>query len=275
MEAEAGGVAVHYAEHGSGFPVVALHGAGVDHREMLGALEPVFRERPGYRRVYPDLPGMGRTPVPDWFRGSDDVLELLLGLIDVVVGEEEFAIAGHSFGGYLARGVAARRPAQVAGLAMICPIGEEARDVPAHAVLHASADVTGVLSPAEQDQYRDYFVIQTPDTLRRFREHVAPALPLVDADGLGRMSERWRLSDVPPDAPPYAGPTLILAGRQDSTAGYAGPWELVERYPRATYAVLDRAGHALPHEQPALFTALVTEWLDRVDERGHGGRLTD
>ncbi|MEV4454662.1 alpha/beta hydrolase [Microbispora sp. NPDC049633] len=275
MEAEVGGVAVHYAEHGSGLPVVAVHGAGVDHREMAGALEPVFRDRPGYRRVYPDLPGMGRTPVPDWLRGSDDVLDLLLGLVDAVVGDEEFAIAGHSFGGYLAAAVADRRPSQVAGLALICPLGEEARDVPAHAVLHASADVADALDPAEQGQFLDYFVVQTPATVERFREYVAPALPLVDRDGLGRMLDRWRLSGVPGGAAPYTGPTLILAGRQDSTVGYAGPWELVERYPRATYAVLDRAGHALPHEQPALFTALVTEWLDRVDERGHGGQLKD
>ncbi|WP_182906137.1 alpha/beta fold hydrolase [Microbispora sp. H13382] len=266
MEAEVGGVAVHYAEHGSGLPVVALHGSGVDHREMAGALEPVFRDRPGYRRVYPDLPGMGRTPVPERFRGSDDVLDLLLGLVDAVVGDEEFAVVGHSFGGYLAAAVADRRPSQVVGLALICPLSEETRDVPAHVVLHASADVAEGLSPAEQGQFRDYFVVQTPDTLRRFREHVAPALPLVDWDGLGRMSEHWRLSDAPSDTPPYTGPALILAGRQDSTFGYAGPWELVERYPRATYAVLDRAGHALPHEQPGLFTALVTEWLDRVTE---------
>lgn len=266
MEAEVGGVRVHYAEHGSGLPVVALHGAGVDHREMAGALEPVFRDRPGYRRVYPDLPGMGRTPVPDWLRGSDDVLDLVLGLIDTVVGDEKFAVVGHSFGGYLAAAVADRRSAQVAGLALICPLGEETRDVPAHAVLHASADVTGVLSPAEQDQFRDYFVVQTPATVERFREYVAPALPLVDRDGLGRVFERWRLSDAPADTPPYTGPALILAGRQDATVGYAGAWELVKRYPRATYAVLDRAGHALPHEQSGLVTALLIEWLDRVHE---------
>jgi len=30
--------------------------------------------------------------------------------------------------------------------------------------------------------------------------------------------------------------------------------------------VLDRAGHALPHEQPGLTKALITEWLDRVRE---------
>ncbi len=34
----------------------------------------------------------------------------------------------------------------------------------------------------------------------------------------------------------------------------------------ATFAVLDRAGHALPHEQPGLIHALVAEWLDRVHE---------
>ncbi|MGI5160835.1 alpha/beta fold hydrolase [Microbispora sp. CA-102843] len=263
MEAEVGGVAVHYVEHGSGLPVVALHGAGVDHREMAGALESVFRDRPGYRRVYPDLPGMGRTPVPDSFRGSDDVLDLVLGLVDAVIGDQEFAIVGHSFGGYLARGIAGRRPAQVAGLAVICPLGEKARDVPAHEVQHASVDVADVLSPAEQAQFRDYFVVQTPATLQQFREYVAPALPLVDRDGLGRVFEQWRLSDTSA----YTGPTLIVAGRQDATVGYAGSWELVERYPHATFAVLDRAGHALPHEQAGLFGALITEWLDRVNER--------
>jgi pimeloyl-ACP methyl ester carboxylesterase len=57
-----------------------------------------------------------------------------------------------------------------------------------------------------------------------------------------------------------------VTGRQDSTVGYAAAWDLLEHYPRATFAVLDRAGHALPHEQPELLRALVTEWLARVEE---------
>ena len=48
--------------------------------------------------------------------------------------------------------------------------------------------------------------------------------------------------------------------------GYADTWRLVEHYPRATFAVLDRAGHALPHEQVTLLIALMAEWLDRVQE---------
>ncbi|WP_327044012.1 alpha/beta fold hydrolase [Microbispora sp. NBC_01189] len=152
MDAKLDDVPVHVVEHGGGMPVLALHGAGVDHREIAGALEPVFRDRPGYRRIYPDLPGMGRTPLPDWFRGSDDTLDVVLGLIDALAGDEPFAVVGHSFGAYLARAVADRRPERVAGLALICPIGEEAGDVPAHAVLHGSDSVADALSPDEQAQ---------------------------------------------------------------------------------------------------------------------------
>jgi pimeloyl-ACP methyl ester carboxylesterase len=59
---------------------------------------------------------------------------------------------------------------------------------------------------------------------------------------------------------------LILTGRQDASVGYAGAWRLLEHYPRATFAVLDRAGHGLPHEQVELLGALLGEWLDRVGE---------
>ena len=39
---------------------------------------------------------------------------------------------------------------------------------------------------------------------------------------------------------------------------------LLRRYPRATLAVIDGAGHALPHEQPTLLAALLHEWLNRT-----------
>ena len=55
-------------------------------------------------------------------------------------------------------------------------------------------------------------------------------------------------------------------GRQDSAVGYVDAWHVLENYPRATYAVLDRAGHGLGEEQKGLFRALAGEWLDRVEE---------
>ncbi len=266
MEATVSGVPVHYAEHGSGTPVLALHGAGVDHREIAGALEPIFRSVPGFRRLYPDLPGMGLTPAPGTINSNDDVLDILLGLIDSTIGDEPLLVLGQSYGGYLARAVANRRPEQVVGLALICPVGAHTRNVPRHEVLVSSADLTGDMSPELEDSYRSYFVVQTDETLRRFQELVAPAESLVDEPGLTRIFSNWELRDGHGAANPYSHPVLILAGRQDATAGYTGPWELVEHYPRATFALLDRAGHALLHEQPTLTQALVVEWLARVRE---------
>ena len=67
-------------------------------------------------------------------------------------------------------------------------------------------------------------------------------------------------------AEPFAAPTLIVTGRQDTIVGYRDAWRIVENYPRATFAVLDRADHGLPIDQDALFRALVNDWLDRVEE---------
>ena len=117
------------------------------------------------------------------------------------------------------------------------------------------------------DEFRDYFTVQTAKTLDRYERYVQPAAQLADQSALARIGEQWELTPGPQDQAPYRCPTLLVTGRQDSTVGYARAWDLLEQYPRATFAVLDAAGHALPHQQPELLRALVTEWLDRV--RGH------
>lgn len=264
MEAVVGGVPVHFIEHGSGTPVLALHGAGVDHREIAGGLEPMFGSLPGYRRLYPDLPGMGRTPAHASLNSNDDVLDLLLRFIDDTIGDEPFLIIGQSYGGYLARAVAHLRP-QAAGLALICPVGAHVGSVPKHEVLVSSVSYAGLHRETEAS-FRSYFVVQTDETLNRFRQFVAPAASLVDEPGLARIFSRWELRDRPERAARYPHPVLVLVGRQDATAGYADAWALARDYPHGTFAALDRVGHALLHEQPALVQAFLTEWIERVRE---------
>ena len=254
---------VNYQELGAGMPVLILPGAGVDHREMAAALESLFAQRPGYRRIYVDLPGMGRTPA-DGINTNDDVVELLIGLARDLIGDDEFLVVGHSYGAYLGRALA-HRCGSVAGFALICPAGDRRGEIPEHVVLHASGELEGRLSEADEAEFRDYFVVQNPEMLQRFQEAVVPAMPLADTSALTRIFEHWQLKDTGNERP-FTKPALILVGRQDSSVGYANAWHLLERYPRATFAVLDRAGHALPHEQEGLVIALMTEWLDRVQE---------
>jgi pimeloyl-ACP methyl ester carboxylesterase len=257
VEYVVGDVPVYYVAHGEGLPVLALHGAGVDHREVMACLDPALDASTGYERFYLDLPGMGRTPAPEAIRSADDVLEVLLSFIDGVIGDQPMMVVGHSAGGYYAQAIASRRPEQVMGLALLCPLLAGIHDVPEHDVVVSSGDIGSA-------QFRAYFTVQTATTLDRYERYVETGARLADQSALARIGQRWELTSRHEGLAPYVFPTLLVTGRQDSTVGYSRAWELLEQYPHATFAVLDRAGHALPHEQPELLGALVTEWLDRV-----------
>lgn len=99
--------------------------------------------------------------------------------------------------------------------------------------------------------------------LERYERYVAPSAELVDRAAAERIGERWVLT--PGEAPAFDGPVAIIAGRLDSTVGYAAAVDLLDDYPHASLAVIDDAGHALPHEQPELLRALLSEWLDRIE----------
>lgn len=244
---------IHHVEHGTGQPVLVLHGAGVDHRESEACFEPAFARVPGLRRVYPDLPGMGRSTA-DTLCSADDVLDVLLAFADEVAGGGEFLLVGHSAGGYYAQAMAQHRPAQVSGLALICPLLPGVRDIPDHRPVVAAEHLGN-------PDFRSYFVVQTPEMLSRYERFVAPGAALVDGAAMARISERWELT--PATGAGYPGPTLIVAGRLDSTVGYVSAMDLLGAYPQASLAVLDGAGHALPHEQPQVLRALLQEWLSR------------
>jgi hypothetical protein len=46
---------------------------------------------------------------------------------------------------------------------------------------------------------------------------------------------------------------------------YRDVWKILEHFPRATYVVLDQAGHAPGVEQLQLSHTLMSEWVDRVE----------
>jgi pimeloyl-ACP methyl ester carboxylesterase len=261
MECRINEVMVHYVEHGSGVPLVALHGAGVDHREIEAAIEAVVPGE-GYRRIYPDLPGMGRTTAGE-LTCNDDVVTLLGDFIDRLVAGPVLLL-GHSYGAYVARGLAARRQDRVLGLALLCPVGERSLNVPEPTVVRTDADAYDELEPTQRAGFDEYFVVRTRATALRYREHVVPGTTLVDEAALGRIFAGWKV-EVGSDS--FPAPTLIVAGRRDSAAGYIDASDLLEPYPHSTLAVLEDAGHALMHERPELFASLFLDWLDRSRTR--------
>lgn len=257
-------VDIYYEVYGEGTPVLMIHGWGPDHRLMKGCMEPVFQEiNTDWKRIYFDLPGMGRTKGEEWITGSDQMLDLILEFIDTIIPNRHFVLAGESYGGRLARGIIYKRSAMVDGLLLICPAaGQNGAEFQ---VLEQDDALLNSLS--EED--RDYFKAEGVNAVRsrrvweRYKEEVLPGLKAADYSFLGKLQGELSFPVDEPDKP-YRKPALILAGRQDSIVGYLGIWKVIEKYPRASFVLLDKAGHALQIEQEVLFSETVKEWLDRV-----------
>jgi pimeloyl-ACP methyl ester carboxylesterase len=269
------GVPVYYKIRGAGRPIVMIHGFTPDHRLMLGCMEPLFTKRDGWRRVYFDLPGMGQTPGPDWLTTSDQMLDLVRQFIDRILPGERYCVAGESYGGYLARGLAARDPERVMGLLLLCTLATAnpaRRRVPSHEVLEADEKLLAGLSPEERLEFESMNVVLTRSVWKGIRRDVLPGIGASDQPFLDKL---WKTGYAFADEAglgrmEYGKPVLIAVGRQDCVAGYEDAWDLLPCFPHATYAVLDRAGHNLQIEQPAVFEALAAEWLVRVAKGWRG-----
>ncbi|MBN1438169.1 MAG: alpha/beta hydrolase [Anaerolineales bacterium] len=262
-------IPIYYDVRGSGRPILMIHGFSPDHRLMLGCMEPVFERREGWRRIYFDLPGMGRTPAPDWLADTDRMFDVVRWFVDQVIPLEKYCVAGESYGAYLAQGLAARYPERIEGLLLLCPLvhaDPARRRVPRRVVLERDAELLERLTPAERAEFEPMAVIQTDATWEKMRRDVLPGLAAADRAFLDRLWKGYAFADEAAlDRAAFDKPVLIVAGRQDSIVGYEDSLGMIPRYPRAACAVLDRAGHNAQIEQPELFEALAAEWLDRVE----------
>ncbi|MBV1778910.1 alpha/beta hydrolase [Paeniglutamicibacter sp. ABSL32-1] len=259
---------MHFVEHGSGIPLLLIHGFCVDHRLLLG-LDPVFAARGRWRRVYIDLPGMGESIAGPGIRSSDDVADAVASFARKTFGSERFAILGNSFGGMIARHLAAEFGDQVLGLALLCPVAaaeHRRRVLPGQTVLRSDPGLLATLDPEDAKAYADMAVIQSPENWARFRDSVLPGLRSFDRSAIGRIAGRYALTREPEErSGKFPAPTLIIAGRQDHVVGFADQMALARHYPRATLSVLEGAGHNAHLDQPELTHDLLERWLKLME----------
>ena len=273
---------IYYETYGEGVPLLTLHGFPLDLRSMKGCLEPIFpisnsphttshdsettTTQRSFQRIYFDLPGMGRTELHSELTSSDDIFSIVMEFIDTILPDSPFLLAGHSYGGYLARGIVKQRPLQVLGLLLICPLIEpdqSKRILPPRTVLHRDESLAKILTETEQEEFDYGATIQTETIWMRYEAEIMAGVKVAQLELLERLAEKsYPLSfDVDNLTTPFTGPSLFLLGKQDSVVGYEDALKLKDRYPEAKMVVMDRAGHSLEIEQPEQFNQQVREWL--------------
>lgn len=267
---------MHYEVEGpqNGTPMLMLHGFGCQLELMRGCMEPTI-EAAGMKemvlRVYVDLPGHGRSnDAPLSLASSDAILNESLAVMDKIAPDKEFAVVGQSYGGYIALGMMAACPERLLGSALICPLTvdnlEERRTEEGRAIQKDEAFLS-TLTDAERESFLQNAVRADRETWVRFHDEEAPGFANANPSFLDAMDRSFPLTHGASEfleGPDFDKPSLVVCGRQDSMVGYLDQARLLPKLTRGTMAVLDIAGHNLQFEQPGLFCALMSEWLQRL-----------
>ncbi len=196
--AEVNGINLYYQTHGSGRPLVLLHG-GLGSGEMFGPVIPLLAER--HLVIAPDLQGHGRTadidrPI-DVRLMADDIATLIDHL-----GLDQPDVVGYSLGGGVALHLAFKHPTKIRRL--VAAAANVRRDAIPPEMLAQQMQVNAAAAEFMKDtpMYQDYVrVAPRPEDFPRLLDKIGQSMAN-DFD----LSEEVRHLQVP---------TLIVAADAD------------------------------------------------------------
>ena len=240
FEVAAGGVVVIHGEReGEGPPVVLCHGITATRRQVLHGSRALARA--GHAVVSYDARGHGESdPAPPG--GGYVYPELVSDLEEVIadqVGEESFALVGHSMGAHTAVAYALAHSERVAGLIVVGPVYDGSIS---DASLEYWDGLADALEAGGVDAFVDYVVrVQGTDpawrdSVSRFTRARMEAHRHLDAVAEAlRQVPRSRPFDSLADLERLDVPALVVASGDAADPGhpYATAAEYARRLPRA------------------------------------------
>ena len=214
MYAPLPGIDIYFEDHGTGTPLVLLHGGMLTLDLSFGALMP--RLTP-HRRVIPiELQGHGRTADVERDITLANQAADVVGVLDHL-GLERADVLGFSWGGLVALEMAVRRPGRVDRL-VLGAVHRRKDDY--HDEIHdPSTYATSTRMPTEAE-FGAMFAEYERYGLSTFETVVAKLDPIVTAE------ENWTAADLARVTAPTCGSSAIT-----TSSGSAPPWPCRTRSP--------------------------------------------
>lgn len=215
----------------------------------------------GHDVLAPDLRGFGRAPLG----GVEPRMGVLVDDMLCLLGEQPAVVAGCSMGGYVALGLAERRPDLVAALALVdTKATADSEQQRAHrsrvATLAESGDgwaagmIEGLLGATTRAARPD-IVDQVDGVLDRApRSTVAWAQRAM----AGRLDTRAGIAML-------TSPIAVIMGEEDTMSPRAEQDLILEAAPHAMWIPIPEAGHLTPLEAPDAVTAALLRLVAAYD----------
>jgi 3-oxoadipate enol-lactonase len=254
-------VAVSYTADGSAdAPVVVLSNSLGATRAMWDPQVSALAER--YRVITYDTRGHGDSPVPAGPYSIDDLVDDLVALLDEI-GAERAHVAGLSLGGMTGMRLAAREPARVHRLALLCT---SARLGPAAGYADRArlvrAEGTATVAPAVvQRWFTPGFREREPDLVSRMEAMIAATAD----EGYAGCCEAIDRLDLRGDLAAISAPTLVISGREDPATPPEHQRAIADGISGAELLTVSPAAHLANVEQSLRVTG---ELLGHFDAAG-------
>jgi pimeloyl-ACP methyl ester carboxylesterase len=259
-------------------PVLLVHGVGgwaENWRPVISALASTGRQI-----VALDLPGFGQSEAPRRVRyfGPDEAFypRFVLGAMDAL-GIERAHIVGNSMGGTIAYMTAVTAPTRTRSVVLVAP-GGLGRDV-AFFLRACSLPGFGLVARLPRPRRAARDVLRTCfydagriskelyEEAERYGNNSFPEFVRALSAGVGIRGVRRSLRAAwVARSSLYAGPALVVWGREDFVLPLRHLADVQETLPQAQIALIEHCGHMPQAERPEEFLAATLPFLDRAEQ---------
>ncbi|EYF05816.1 alpha/beta fold hydrolase [Chondromyces apiculatus] len=250
------GVELSYRSLGDGpEAVVLVHGwmvSGAVYDDLVEAFAEVPSGR--YKLVIPDLRGTGRSSKPEGGYTLAAFVDDVLAVADAA-GVHSFAVVGHSMGGQIALGLAAKAPERVRGALLLCPVPPSGMGLPdqARALFRGSGQ-----NQHAQGTILDMACKELSEPARARLLEDAGTIP---ASCIAEVFDAWTAGDFVDQLGGIRAPTLVVGTEDPFLPPELLRREIVARVPKADLAYLEGAGHYVQVERPRETAAVLRAFL--------------
>jgi pimeloyl-ACP methyl ester carboxylesterase len=238
---ELGNITMYFEAHGTGQPVVLLHG-GFGSADLWANQIPTFSER--YHVIAPDSRGQGRTTDSDVPFSYHLMAEDTIRLMDYL-GVEAAYIVGWSDGGIIGIDLAIHHPERVKALV---------------------AFGANISPEGYQDSFLEYVRNATVDDIKLMVGNTYLEM-MPDPERLPIILEKLRTlyltepNFTSKELATITAPTLILDGQNETVIRLDHPQTILESIPNAQLVILPNVGHSAITENPTTWNNAVLDFL--------------
>jgi pimeloyl-ACP methyl ester carboxylesterase len=245
---------------GEGFPVIMLHGLG----GTSNLFQPQMETLRSWRVIRIDLPGSGRSPVPQENPTFVGFAEQVTGVAKLF-GVTRAHFVGPSMGTIVCQMITATAPDLVRSLTLIGGLAEPTDATRKGLAARAQLARTEGMAPIAEQIVAGAISAATranqPITVAFVRESIMRQNP----EGYARTCEALAAAEAV-DPRLISAPTLLLTGSDDAVNPPSVAEALRAKIPGASLSLIAGAGHWLPVEKPAECNQRIADFLKRVEQ---------